>query len=210
MINKYRQMENVLTTILTVAFAVVIGAVAIYAVFFPVATNLNNNSTASYTATNTSSYFVNGTQTNYTVATYDIPLTAASNVGGSLVVFYRNVTPAVTGAVSFQLNGVTYGVLPASAIASPSYTSFTFSNISSTDLTTLQGSNTMANLTFYNSTTNQNAYQIANVTLSYGYTNFQNIPASQQGNWQTTLLLAGTLVLIIVLVGIIYLSRLAG
>jgi hypothetical protein len=181
----------------------IIASVMIYAVFFPVTTNLNANVTASTALANTTSGLVNSSAAlaNVNVTMIINGLYAPLVNYSTLTVFYGNATiPASLNATGVSINNILIGNLPAPS----GNTSFTFNNITTTMLYAIAGPDI---LNFTNTSYLQNATFITNATMTYYYSIFGNIPASQQSNFGVLLLLAGILVIIVALVVFLLITK---
>lgn len=189
---------NLISLAVVVVMTLVVTGIMIYSVFFPVTSTLNTNSTTSLTASNLTDYSITGNVGNYTQF---VTLTHPTTGVGSLTLWYYAANNNGTDVVNVLVGNTSLGSLAnATTNTTASFTNVTASMI---------GNLAKANITYSNTSINQ-SYEITNSTLSFTQSIFGNIPANQQGNFSTVLLLAGILVVIVGLVGILYLTKVLG
>jgi hypothetical protein len=176
----------------------IIASVMIYAVFFPVTTNLNTNTSVTNTNQNLTADWMFAAPKSIIFPSQNTIVNEPTIGTATLVVYYgpANVSSG-SAAINVTVDGYILGNMP----ASNSNTSATFTNIS-----TLMLASPPITIQFINVSTAEN-YTILNTTLTYNQNIFGNIQANQQSNFGVVLLLAGILVIIVALVVFLMITK---
>lgn len=187
------EIQTYLSIIAGGTFAIILSAILVYSVFYPITTSINTNTTAPGSTINTTAGVPS---TAGFVQTFAVA--AGHNQGGSLLITFYN-SSATGGTANVTIGGTTIGGLKP---ANNANNTVTFSNIT---LDVLVSPRTSVQ---YTNITTPSAMVIVNATLTWNDTQFPStLPQDQQNNFSTVLLIVG---FVMVLVCLVVLLKLIG